>query len=143
MAGDSARPVLVRRAMKVAVPVWQGRVSPVFDVAGQLLLVELADNREVARSSQTVAETTAEERARKVAKIGVETLICAGISQSLETSLADHGVRVVARICGNVEEVLAAFVAGRLREERFAMPGCCGQRRRRHRGGCGRREQSD
>ena len=125
--------------MRLAIPVWQGRISPVFDVAGQLLLVELADGREIARQEQMVGETTVEERARKLAELGVETLICAGISQSLETGLADRGIRVVARICGNVEEVLTAFVAGRLREARFAMPGCCGQRRRRHRGGCGRR----
>ena len=125
--------------MRLAIPVWQGRISPVFDVAGQLLLVELADAREVARQEQMVDETTVDERARKLAELGVETLICAGISQSLETELASRGIRVTAHICGNVEEVLAAFVAGRLREERFAMPGCCGQRRQRHRGGCGRR----
>ena len=129
--------------MKLAIPVWQGRISPVFDVAGQLLLVELTDGREVARQEQMVDETAADERSRKLAELGVETLICAGISQSLETGLADRGIRVIARICGNVEEVLAAFVAGRLREERFAMPGCCGQRRRRHRGGCRRRGPSD
>ena len=114
-----------------------------YDVAGQLLLVELADGREVAREEQLVTEATVEERARKLAELGVETLICAGISQSLEAVMADHGIRVIARICGNVEEVLAAFVAERLREERFAMPGCCGQQRRRHRGGCRRRGQSD
>ena len=125
--------------MKLAIPVWQGRISPVFDVAGQLLLVELADGREVAREEQMVTEATVEERARKLAELGVGTLICAGISQSLDAVMANRGIHVIAHICGNVEEVLAAFVAGRLREDRFAMPGCCGQRRRRHRGGCGRR----
>ena len=128
--------------MKLAIPVWQGRISPVFDVAGQLLLVELADGREVARQEQMVDETTADERARRLAELGVGTLICAGISQPLEAILAGCGIRVIARICGGVEEVLAAFVAGRLGEERFAMPGCCGQRRRRHRGGCGRQGPS-
>jgi predicted Fe-Mo cluster-binding NifX family protein len=129
-------------AMKLAIPVWQGRISPVFDVAGQLLLVELTDGQEVAREGRLVEGSEADERAKKLAELGVETLICAGISQSLETDLTDRGVRVIARICGNVEEVLAAFVAGRLREACFAMPGCCGQRRRRHRGGCGRRGPS-
>ena len=128
--------------MRLAIPVWQGRISPVFDVAGQLLLVELTDSREVAREERLVEGNTADERAKNLAELGVGTLICAGISQSLETGLTDRGVRVIARICGNVEEVLAAFVTGRLREERFAMPGCCGQRRRRHRGNCGRRGPS-
>jgi predicted Fe-Mo cluster-binding NifX family protein len=129
--------------MRIAIPVWQGRISPVFDVAGQLLLVELADGREVAREEHAVDETRADERTRKLAEIGVETLICAGISQSLEASLADRGIRVIARVCGNVEEVLAAFVSGRLGDERFAMPGCCGQRQQRHREACRRRRPSD
>ena len=63
--------------MKLAIPVWQGRISPVFDVAGQLLLVELADGREVARQERMVDETAADERSRKLAELGVETLICA------------------------------------------------------------------
>jgi predicted Fe-Mo cluster-binding NifX family protein len=129
--------------MKLAIPIWQGRISPVFDVAGQLLLVELADGREVARREQILGGTTVDERVGKLVELGVGTLVCAGVSQSLETGLAARGIRVVARICGDVEEVLAAFVAGRLREERFAMPGCCGQRQSRRRGHCRRRGSSD
>jgi predicted Fe-Mo cluster-binding NifX family protein len=128
--------------MKLAIPVWQGRISPVFDVAGQLLLVELTDGQEIAREECVIQESTPDQRAKKLAELGVGTLICAGISQSLEAMLADTGIRVIARICGGVEDVLAAFVEGQLREERFAMPGCCGQRRQRHRGGCRRRGPS-
>jgi predicted Fe-Mo cluster-binding NifX family protein len=127
--------------MKLAIPVWLGRISPVFDVAGQLLLVELADGREVGREEHPISETTLDERARRLAELGVETLICAGVSQSLEAVLADCGIRVIARVCGDVEEVLAAFQAGSLGEEQFAMPGCCRRRQWRHRGGCGRRGQ--
>ncbi len=125
--------------MKIAIPIWQGRISPVFDVAGQLLLVELSDGREVSRDEQLMSETTAEERTRKLAELGIDTLICAGVSQALEASLAERGIRVIAQICGDAKEVLAAFVSGRLGEKRFVMPGCCGMKRRRHRGGCGRR----
>jgi predicted Fe-Mo cluster-binding NifX family protein len=117
--------------MKIALPVWQDRISPVFDVAGQLLVVELADGREIAREVQTLTEAAAEARVRRLGEMGVTTLICAGISQALESALADHGIRVVARVCGNVEEVLAAFSAGQLQDERFAMPGCCWQHRQR------------
>ena len=125
--------------MKIAIPVWQGRISPVFDVAGQLLLVEVTDGQVMTRDGQVLAEATTDARIRKLVELGVETLICAGISQPLEAGLADHGVRVIARVCGNVDEVLAAFLAGRLGDEHFAMPGCCGQRRRRMGGqGCQR-----
>jgi predicted Fe-Mo cluster-binding NifX family protein len=125
--------------MKIAIPIWQGRISPVFDVAGQLLLVNLADDREVAREEHLMEETTVEDRARKLSEFGVEMLICAGISRMLESSLIERGIQVVARICGNVEEILAAYNSGSLGEKRFAMPGCCGQKWRRQRGKCRRK----
>jgi predicted Fe-Mo cluster-binding NifX family protein len=135
--------LLNKPSMRIAIPIWQGRISPVFDVAGQLLLVELADGLEVARQEHVLGDTTAEERASLLAELGVKTLICAGVSQPLETGLNDRGIKVIAAICGNIEEVLAAFIAKHLGEERFAMPGCCRQRNRRHRGGCRRHGPSD
>jgi predicted Fe-Mo cluster-binding NifX family protein len=125
--------------MKIAIPIWQGRISPVFDVAGQLLLVDLANDHEIAREEHPMEETTVEERTRKLAEFGVEMLICAGISRVLEANLIERGIQVTARICGNVEEVLAAYQAGSLGEECFAMPGCCGQKWRRQRGKCRRK----
>jgi predicted Fe-Mo cluster-binding NifX family protein len=135
-------PIAISASMKIAIPIWQSRISPVFDVAGQLLLVDWADGREVARTVRLIDETSPDERLKKLAELGVETLICAGISQSLEIALAECSICVIAGICGDVEEVLAAFQTGRLDEERFSMPGCCGQRRRR-RGGCRRQGLSE
>jgi predicted Fe-Mo cluster-binding NifX family protein len=125
--------------MKIAIPIWQGRISPVFDVAGQLLLVDLTDDREVVREEHLIEETTVEERTRKLSEFGVEMLICAGISRVLEASLIERGIQVIARICGNVEEVLAAYNSGSLGEKRFAMPGCCGQKWRSQHGKCRRK----
>lgn len=116
--------------MKIALPVWQDRISPVFDVAGQVLVVDVTSGRETARDVRALADMTPEGRVTQLAEWGVDRLVCAAISQPLEVALADRGVRVFARVCGGVEEVLAAFLAGCLGEERFAMPGCYGQRRR-------------
>lgn len=129
--------------MKIAVPIWQGRVSPVFDVAGQLLVVEWTEGRETARATHPMPETSPEDRLTLLQSLGAETLICAGISQSLEMLITDSGVRVMARVCGDVEEVLAAFVAGHIGDKRFAMPGCCGMQRRQRNGVCRRRKTFD
>lgn len=123
--------------MKVAVPQWQGRVSPVFDVAGQLLVVELVDGREVARDEIPLRTTGLDERAEHLAGLGIHTLICGAVSRPLEALVAEQGIRVLARVCGDVDEILRAFCAGALEEDRFAMPGCCGKRRR-FRGRCRR-----
>ena len=124
--------------MRVAVPVWQGRVSPVFDVAGQLLLVELVQGVEVSRREYPLPDAEPQQRAAQLSELQVETLICGAISQALEALLTENGIRVHGRVCGNVDDVLKAFVAGTLGESQYAMPGCCGQQRRRFRGGCQR-----
>jgi predicted Fe-Mo cluster-binding NifX family protein len=128
--------------MKVAVPVWQGRVSPVFDVAGQLLLVELVEDVEASRREHRLPDAEPQQRVAQLSELQVETLICGAISQALEALLTENGIKVYGRVCGNVDDVLGAFATGSLGATRFAMPGCCGQARRRFRGGCGRGRRS-
>jgi predicted Fe-Mo cluster-binding NifX family protein len=124
--------------MRVAIPTWAGRVSPVFDVAKRLLLVDLEGDTQASRSEAVIDEDTLAARARSVAQLGVDILICGAISVPLETMLVSAGVRVIPHTCGSAEEVLQAFASGRLTDRAFLMPGCCGRRRRfhgRHRGG--------
>lgn len=128
--------------MRVAVPQWQGRVSPVFDVAGHVLVVEWVDGQEVARHEELFGIIAPCERVQRLVELGVRTLICGAVSQPLEALLTARGVRVVARVCGDVDEILRAFCAGTLEEERYAMPGCC-RKRRRFRGRCRRGDPPD
>lgn len=121
--------------MKVAIPTWMERISPVFDVASRLLVLDIEDGREQGRSEASLDQTESAQRAEQLAACGVDLLICGGISRMLELTLADKGIRTVARICGPVEDVIQAFLAGRLKDEKFLMPGCCGGRPPM-RGGC-------
>jgi predicted Fe-Mo cluster-binding NifX family protein len=134
--------------MKVAIPYWQGRVSPVFDVAGNLLLVDVADGQEQTRENVAIQATHPQARASSLSEHGVTVLICGAISQPLEIAISTWGIEVISQTCGDIEQVLAAFLGGQLSQEAFLMPGCCGRRRRlkagRRRGGrCWRREQDD
>ena len=119
--------------MRVAIPTWSGRVSPVFDVAKQLLLVDLDGEAAAGRQEAAIEGTELGARARRVVELGVDVLICGAISMPLEAMLVSLGVRVIPHTCGPTEEVLRAFASGRLPDEAFLMPGCC--RRRRFRGG--------
>lgn len=93
---------------------------------------------EVAREEAGIEATQPVLRAKRVAELGVNTLICGAISRPLETLLTSADVRVIPHACGPVEEVVRAFLTGRLVEDAFLMPGCCRGRRRirgGHRGG--------
>jgi predicted Fe-Mo cluster-binding NifX family protein len=137
-------PALARRlmnvlSMKVAIPQWQGRVSPVLDVAERLLVVDLAAGGEVSRQDAALAAAGPLERARQLHQTGAEVLICGAISRPLELALQGTGIQIIPHTCGQVEEVLAAFINGQLDAAGFLMPGCRGRRRRfragRRRGG--------
>jgi len=124
--------------MKVAIPHWHGRISPVFDVAGNVLVVEIADGVEHARQDVALAAEDLQLRAARLAETGTEVLVCGAISWPLEMALSAAGIDVIPQTCGDVEQVLAAFARGQLQQDAFLMPGCCGRRRQfraRHRRG--------
>jgi predicted Fe-Mo cluster-binding NifX family protein len=99
-----------------------------------LVLVSLSEGREVARKQASLVANDPMRRAKEVAALGADLLICGAISRPLETALSAEGVQVRPHACGAIDEVLAAFQEGRLDESAFQMPGC-GKRRRRCRGG--------
>ncbi len=115
--------------MKVAIPHWQGRVSPVFDVAGHVLVVDLADGVEAARQDVSLATEDPQARAADLKRTGADVLICGAISRPLELALSSAGIEVISQTCGYVEQVLAAFACGQWPQDAFLMPGCCGRRR--------------
>jgi predicted Fe-Mo cluster-binding NifX family protein len=116
--------------MRIGIPEWQGLVSPVFDVARSLLLVEVEYGREMKREAARLVQSEAFSRAHEISRFGVDTLICGAISAPLEARLRAEGVRVVGFIRGPVEEVLTAFLSDELAGPAFLMPGCRGRRRR-------------
>ena len=116
--------------MKVAIPHWRGRVSPVFDVAGSVLLVDVDGGEERGRRDVQLEMEELPARAGILAELGADVLVCGAISWPLERALSAAGIEVVPQTCGDVERVLAAFLDGRLDQNEFLMPGCCGRRRR-------------
>lgn len=108
--------------MKVAVTDWQGRVSPVFDVAGQVLLVDL-DDRQSSGRTESLGSTAPHDRVRRLTELGVEVPVCGAISWPLEVLLAARGIRVISKVCGEVDEVVQALRDGAIEDEQFAMPG--------------------
>lgn len=110
---------------RIAIPHWQGRVSPVFDVAGRVMLAE-CDAGMIRRSAELLLETEdAHARSLLLRSAGVEVLICGAISWPFELALTSSGIVVISQICGELDVVLSAFAAGRLQYCR--MPGCRGR----------------
>ena len=124
--------------MKVGIPIWTGRVSPVLDVARRLVVAEFEAGNEISRKEEPVAETDIFRRAQRIRELGVDMLICGAVSRPLEDMLRANGVQVIPWICGPVDDVLELFISDQPLSPNYLMPGCCG-RGRRGRGRGGRR----
>jgi len=120
--------------MRVAVPVWNGRVSPVFDTAGRIIIANIDGETVGASEEQVIGEMSPQGRVRTLSDLGVQVLICGGISRPLAALAAAAGIRLSPWVAGETDEVLRAYVEGRLSARQFMMPGRCG-RRKRFRGG--------
>ena len=110
--------------MRIAIPQWQDRISPVFDVAANLLLVDIDKGRESRREERRLSGTDASARIAEFLGFGVEVLICGAISTPVEARLRAAGVLVIGFTCGPVDAVLAAYLKGEVANRVFLMPGC-------------------
>ena len=113
--------------MKVLAPISGERIASVLDVAKTFVLVDQASGD---RHRIGIEETNAVMRAKRIAAVGPDLLICGAVSRPLESLLVGAGVRIIPNTCGLVDEVVAALFSGRFTDRSFLMPGCRGGRRR-------------
>jgi len=124
--------------MKIAIPVWNGLVSSVFDFAHQLLVVDVEGRTERGRSEISLGQESMPQRIAKLVDSSVDVLICGAISRPLASMLMASNIEVIPFVSGPVDEVLNAYFDGRLSEPRFLQPGCWPGARKRFCRGRGR-----
>ncbi|MEW6380034.1 MAG: NifB/NifX family molybdenum-iron cluster-binding protein [bacterium] len=116
--------------MRTALAIWNGRVSPVFDVSRQILILDIENGTVIARNRQVLDDNDPLRRAGRLADMKVETLLCGAISRCLSNLLAAYGIRIIPFIAGEAEDVISAYLAGNLPNPAMAMPGCLRRCRR-------------
>ena len=114
-------------AMKIAIPVWNDWVSPVFDVAKRIRVTDVING--------TIHNTLEHEPKNgdhdaMLSNLSVDVLICAAISPALETALRDNGVEVISDKCGPAAMIADAYLNGDKALRRFHSPGCSDSHRR-------------
>jgi len=112
--------------MKLAIPIWEDKVSPVMDTASRLLVIEVENMEEASRFETYIEDQDVFRRCFRMQNLGVDILICGAISRPFCRGMMATGIRVISGIAGNPEEVLNAYLKGALSHTRFSMPGCKG-----------------
>ena len=121
--------------MITGISIFRTRLSPLFDNAQKLLLVNHNGPIENFRETIYIGTSHPIEKIKLLKKLNIEVLICGAISRRLLEQIMASGIKVIPRLSGEYEEILHTFKEGKLSgEDRFLMPGCCRRQRRRCRG---------
>ena len=110
--------------MKVAVTVWENRISPLFDATRTLLIADI-DNRVLTEKHLVPFDCISPfARAATLEELGVRTLICGGVSDFFAKLIEARNIQIIPFVAGRVDEVLDAYLRDALCQKRFRMPGC-------------------
>jgi predicted Fe-Mo cluster-binding NifX family protein len=118
--------------MKIAIPIWDNKISPVLDTASKLLVVEVKDQVESSRFEVFLDEQELVRRCRRICGMEIDLLICGAVSRPFHGMLMALGVRIIQDISGHPEDVLSAYLQHKTLCPRFLMPGCGAKRERRN-----------
>jgi predicted Fe-Mo cluster-binding NifX family protein len=121
----------------IALVHWQGRISPVFDVAQQARLFALEGLSWSPLGDLPLGSTDALGRAELLRAAGVQVLLCGAISRPMEAALRNVGIEVLSQLCGEIEQLVDAYARGCLEQSQYGMPGCRGRHGAQHRRGFG------
>ncbi len=110
--------------MRIAIPIWDHKISPVLDTASRLLIIDVEDKNEARRFEIYLDERDLSRRCIRIQGMEIDTLICGAISNTFERMLLASGITVIQDISGHAEDVLTAHLNGNLHHSSFLMPGC-------------------
>jgi predicted Fe-Mo cluster-binding NifX family protein len=129
--------------MKVAMPLFNGRISPRFDVCPEIWVVELNNGKVMNQERWPMESFNLQQRLDQLASKGVDKVICGGMDSFCMDHLGNMGIDVIHNVAGEAGEVLNFFIRGVLRPGSYCNGkrgrGFCGWRR----GPGGRRNVND
>jgi predicted Fe-Mo cluster-binding NifX family protein len=109
---------------KIAIPVYNNRISPLFDVAGKIILVEIVDKKIIGMLHLDINENPEVSRFNQLFELGIKTIICSSISRKFANYITSKDIILIPGVYGDIEEVIEAYRKNHLIEDSFAMPGC-------------------
>jgi predicted Fe-Mo cluster-binding NifX family protein len=108
---------------RVAIPVFESRVSPVLDSCQRMVVVDIEKGCEIHRQELNLNKMSIHERIELMARWGIRKIICAGVSDVMCRFLAGKNISLVSGIAGELEKIINAYVCNRLDDTCFMMPG--------------------
>ncbi|MEW6743871.1 MAG: NifB/NifX family molybdenum-iron cluster-binding protein [Planctomycetota bacterium] len=109
--------------MRVALPVCRGRISPLFDTARSVWLVDVEVGRVTPVRTLPLPATAPEAQVRALQEAEADAVVCGAMSEvALHRLIAAH-IRVWPGVAGDVDSIVAALALPGGLDKSFCMPG--------------------
>ena len=109
--------------MRIAISIWEDKISPVLDTATKLLIVEIENKQENDRCEVHLVSNDIAKRCAFIRRLEIDVLICGAVSNLFSDMLLASDIKIISGISGHVEDILEAYLQGNLIQSRFLMPG--------------------
>ena len=109
--------------MKIAIPVWKNRVSPLFDSSTHLLMTETSGKKISKQDIISVESLSLFQRIDLLRKLHVDVFLCGGITRPILENIRNKSIKVIPFVCGDVNKLLQAVLRGKDVKISFSMPG--------------------
>lgn len=118
---------------KLAIPVFEKRISPLFDVAGSFEIIATKEKSIIEKTVLDTSKLSGIERVQRLKDLEVNVIICSAISRIFANSVISKGIELIPGVIGFADEVVDAYIKDNLRIDMYSMPGCRWQKRFRGR----------
>jgi predicted Fe-Mo cluster-binding NifX family protein len=109
--------------MRIAISIWEDKISPLLDTASKLLIIENETQEESSRYEVYLLKQDISKKCRFIQSFNIDVLICGAVSRQFLEMLKAAGIEVISGISGPARDVLNAYLNGTLLHSEFFMPG--------------------
>jgi len=110
--------------VKIAITAWGDQISPVFDTANTLLVVEIEKNQVKNRHYFPLNNAKPQLLVEGLVEQEVSVLICGAISEFPAQLIENSPIKLIPFISGNIDEIIDGLTRGVHLRPAFLMPGC-------------------
>jgi len=96
--------------MKIAIPVFQTKISPRFDSTQGFILLQIEKRNVMKREELPTKDWPSSAKIKQLADLGVDTLICGGIDLESMQQLNFNGIKIYSWITGEIEDAVTRFL---------------------------------
>ncbi len=100
--------------MLVGIPIFQDRIAPRLDCASQMLLLQIENGQVQTKRYVNLVWQNPLLTVNQIREMGVELIICGAVPCFLARMFMYHGIRLIPWVRGEWQEVLGAFLEGKL-----------------------------